>query len=266
MITINIQNKRFKGIYSWDDITLSKFMELAAITLPDGYEAYILADGNYDHERKDSIDQYLAVISSLTDKQLKEDYPAYYKRVCLCLSDVPEEYLTSELVLSLYDWYFRPFVYSIIYNAPVISIKGKIVDYTPDYIKSIRIGKETFYFPESIEISGQSFPLAKEWIVTYSDALETVKDMKFRNNLSQLATFMAIYCRKKNEQYDDTKVAERQILFMSAPMSLIWSVFFYIIQRVIYSGILTRLFGELPRSLAADVLVVRTYRNTVQEV
>jgi hypothetical protein len=258
MIKIKIGKKRFKGVYSWNDVTLQKFTELASIPMPDGYEAYILADGKFDHDQKDSVDYYTNVVLALTDKQINEDFPAYFKKVCLCLSNVPERYLSDDLVQSLYDWYFRPFVVALLYHAPVIHFLGELKTYEPETVKRFRIGLQRFYLPEVVIVMEQGIPLAKEPILSYSEASDIFRDMKVtKQDVQRLATFMAIYCRKKGEDYNEAKVLERESLFMRVPMSVVWSVFFYTARRLPGSMLTILLFGRLPKHLKELVEEVR---------
>jgi len=84
MIEIEIGKKKFKGVYRWEDITLQKFCDLSAIPIPDGYEAFILADGKFS---VDELDQYVEAVSKITEQQIKEDFPVYYRKVIKCLCD-----------------------------------------------------------------------------------------------------------------------------------------------------------------------------------
>lgn len=260
MIKITIGRKRFKGIYSWDEITLGKFCELAAIPMPEGYEAFVLADGQYDHERKDSVDHYVRIVSELTDKQINDDFPEYYRKVVLCLSDIPEKYLTKDLVLDICDWYFRPFIASVIYNAPVISFMGGLKDYTPESVKHFNIGRERFYLPESITLMGQEIPLAKEPIISFIEANDLFKNISLAKECNKLARLMAIYCRKKNEIYSDDIVLSRQQLFTKVPMSIVWSVFFCIAKQL-PNYTLPILLSGTPERLGEARKRARTYRS-----
>lgn len=264
MIKITLNKKTYKGAYRWDDITLRKFCDLAAIKMPEGYEAYILADGKFDVE---NIDQYIEAVSKITDNQVNEDFPAYYRKVIECLTNIPYKkiaLMSTEEVNDLYEYYFKPFVISLLYHTPVIHFMGQIKQYEPELVKKIRIGLRIFRLPESVNIMDQDIPLANEPIITYSEASDIFKGMKVsRDDVKRLALFMAIYCRKKGEQYNERKTLERQELFMKVPMSIVWSVFFYTIQRLPDSSLTIRLFGRLPKSLTEVVSGVRTYQSLV---
>lgn len=264
MIQIKVGNKTFKGIYSWSDITIQQFAELAAIPMPDGYESFILADGKFSME---DLNKYVEEVSKITDKQLNEDFPEYYRKVVACLTNIPIEKLDFEKVSQLYDYYFKPFVVSILYHAPVIHFMGQIKPYETKQFKSFRLGLQKFYLPETVTIMDQLIPLAKEPIITYVEACGTVRSLKFtKEDIKRLAWFMGIYCRKKNERYDEQNVIERQEMFMKIPMSIVWSVFFYTLRRLPDSSLIILLFGKLPKTIAEIVSEARDYKSLVHSV
>lgn len=260
MIRITVGKKKFKGIYRWDEITLQKYSELAAIPMPDGYETFIIADGNFTSER---IEEYVAAVEKLTDEQINVTFPAYYRKVISCLSNIPLRFkLSPEQVTDLYEFYFKPFVLSLTYHTPVIYFMGIIRDFEPEPVKSFRIGLRRFYLPESLELGGESIPLAREPIISYSEASDIFRGMKVgREDVSRLSLFMAIYCRGKGKKYNERKVLRRKELFNRVPMSIVWQVFFYTVRRLPdYTGII-RLFGKLPKSVKESVSAVRDYQS-----
>jgi len=267
MIKITINGKRYKGCYSWDDLTLSRFCDLAAIPIPDGYKQYIIADGKFTPDNQQSVDEYSEALAAITDEQLNVQFPAYYRKVIYCLSNIPESVeLPDNLVHDLYESYFKPFVVSLLYRTPVIYFYSQLKGYEPNRIRSFNIGLRKFYLPEVVNITGQDVPLANESIQSYTEASDIFKGINFTSDLSKLALFMAIYCRKKGEAYDERKVIERKYLFMKAPMSVVWSVFFCTIRRLPDFMSISLLFGSLPRTLQDSVSEVRTYRSMAHVV
>jgi hypothetical protein len=262
MIKIKIDKKSYRGVYSWSDLTLQKFCQLSAIPMPEGYEAFIMADGKFS---VDNINQYVDAISSITDKQINEEFPIYYRKVIECLTNIPYKkvaLMPIENVNQLYDYYFKPFVVSILYHAPVIHFMGQIKPYKPERFKSFRIGLRKFYVPETVNIMDQEIPLAKEPIITYTEASDIFRGMKItKDDVQRLGLFMSIYCRRKGEKYDERKALERQSMFMKVPMSIVWSVFFYTLRRLPDSTWIILLFGKLPKTAAETVLAARDYRN-----
>jgi hypothetical protein len=233
MIKIKIGRRRFSGIYRWDEMTLRQFSNLATIPMPESYKAYILADGKFS---VDNIDQYIQAVSKITDHQIKVEFPAYYRKVVSCLSNIPDKWivkLTNDQIEQIYDLYLKPFVVTLLYHVPVIHFFGQITQYTPEQRQYFRIGLTRYYMPDTVNVGGQQYPLAKEPILTYSEASDIFRGINFtKDDIKQLSLFCAIYCRRKNETYNQENTLQRQELFMKMKMSDVWSVFFYTLTRV----------------------------------
>lgn len=263
MIKIKIGKRTFRGIYRWDEITLQRFCNLAAIEMPKSYEAYIVADGKFNVE---NIEQYLEVVSKITDKEIKEEFPAYYRKVISCLSNAPLSFLNlipDELIEDRYNYYFKPFVASLLYHSPVINFMGELTQYEPEQKEYFRIGSQKFYLPKIVRVEDQLIPLAEEPIITFAEASDIFRGMKVsKDDVKRLCLFMAIYCRKKREVYDEKKVLQRQYLFMKAPMSIVWNVFFYTCRRIPESGQIIQLFGRLPKQMREVKQLVRDYKSS----
>jgi hypothetical protein len=262
MIRIIINGRKYKGVYRWEDMSLQRFCNLAAIPMPECYEAYILADGKFSAE---NIDSYIEAVSKITDKQIKEDFPVYYRKVIECLTNIPYKkiaLLSSEQAGDLYDYYFKPFVISLLYHVPVIHFMGQVKQYEPPFMNSFRIGLNLFRLPVTVNIMDQDIPLANEPIITYTEASDIFRGMKVsKDDVKRLALFMSIYCRKKGEKYNQKKALERQELFMKAPMSVVWSVFFYTARRLTGSSGITQLFGSLPKAIHEVKTMVQDYKS-----
>ena len=144
---------------------------------------------------------------------------------------------------------------------------GQITQYEPPAVRSVRIGLKRFKLPETVQIMDQEIPLANEPILTYTEASDIFRGMKInKDDVKRLSLFMAIYCRKKGERYDERKALERQEVFMRCPMSVVWSVFFYTLRRLKDSTVTIQLFGRLPKQMEEIVSAARTYRDSVRSV
>jgi hypothetical protein len=263
MIRITINGKKYSGVYSWNDMTLSRFCDLASIPVPEGYKEFVLADGKFNEDNQATIDSYVEVAMKIKESELDKEFPAYYRKVINCLTDVPEKvHIPDDKVTDLYEYYLKPFVISIIYHTPFIHFYGQLKNYRPDVIRSFEVDGNKFYLPEVVNILGQSIPLANESIITFTEASDMFRGMKLgKDDMHKLALFMAIYCRKKGEEYDEKKVIERKDLFMSSPMSVVWSVFFCIMKRLPDYMTITLLFGALPKTTKDSVSEAWTLRN-----
>jgi hypothetical protein len=268
MIRITINKKRYKGVYRWDDITLQQFCELAAIPIPESYEAFILVEGKgFDSSIKESLNTYIESIAKITETDLTEVFPVYYKEVIKCLTNIPHpiiEKMLPDQVTDLYDYYFKPFVLSLIYHIPVIHFMGQIKQYTPDECNSFRVGLRKFYLPEIVKVNDQDIALKNEPVISYIEASDVFRGLKItRDDVKRLAFFMALYCRRKGEQYDEKLVLKRQELFMQVPMSVVWQVFFYTLRRMTELKQIIQLFGSLPKPIREVVHRAQVYKSMV---
>jgi len=259
LIVIKINKKKYKGVYRWEEMTLRRFADLASIAIPEKYAQFIKADGQFE-----DTDKYLQAVEQITDNDKDVIFPQYYRKVVSCLSDIPEDLLNDSQVTTIYEQYFKPFVLSLIYHVPVIHFFGQVKEYTPSSVKSFRIGLSRYYLPETVNILGQDVPLSKEPILTYTEASDIFRGVRMsEGDVKNLALFMAIYCRKKGEEYTQQKALERQEKFMDIPMSVVWGVFFCTCRRLRDYNQTIRLFGSLPKPMHEIIEAVKTYRNTV---
>lgn len=258
MITVKIGKKKYKGFYRWDELPLKKYIELSEIVRPDGFDAFIKADGEFT---SDNIDKFVEEAAKVTDQQLTEIFPAYYRKVIGCLTNISD---TLEIPLKevndFFEYYFKPFVLTLVYRTPVIYFYGKITEYMPPEVHRFRIGMNYYYLPESVVVMDQVIPLKKESIISYSEASDIFR-MINTGAVNRMALFMAIYCRKKNEAYSDDKALERERLFMDIPMSTVWAVFFCTLKHLPDFTLITGLFGELRKTMAETVSAARGYKS-----
>ena len=264
MITIRIGNKKYKGIYSWDDISIKQFSTLAAVSIPEKYRDYELADGSYDPDKPDSVVTYANIIENLTSKDLSDVFPDYYRSVICVLTNIPESVINTlsvDRITEIYE-HVKPFVLSLIYHAPVTYNMGVIEPYEAPMLKSFRVGMNKFYFPKSLHVNGQDYPLFSETAGAYTEASDTLGTMTFnKDDIKRFAQFMAIYCRKRKERYSDNIVLKREKIFLNVPMSIVWSVFFYTLKQVPFYTSVTQLFGNRQRSL--QEVVSQTHKSLV---
>ena len=166
-IVITIEKKKYRGCYNWNDITLAKFVELVNIPIPESYRTYILADGKFD---VDNMEKYIEATAAITEKQINNEFPEYYKKVIKCLTNIPDrliQRLTPDHIAQLYEYYLKPFVITIIYHVPIVQHFNEIKEYEPPEIRAFRIGLNFYYLPETVTIMEQKIPLRNEPIISY---------------------------------------------------------------------------------------------------
>jgi len=269
MIRIQLGKKRYHGVYLWRDMTLEQYILLAGIQIPERYQKYALSNERLDYARKESLDQYIDAIQEITEEDLTVTFPNFYRRVIESLSDMPHNEATKlkdDQAAQIFDFYFRPFVLSLIFNTPVVSLFGQIRDYEPETRKLIRIGRHFYHFPKTLIIQGEEMPLAKELIVTYAEACDLFRKAGgfTREDIGSLPLLMAIYCRRQGEEYEEKRSLERIEIFKKATMDQVWSLFFYTSKRLPGSGSFTLLFLTVPKAITKVArATTSTYSETV---
>jgi len=236
MIIITIDSKPYHAVYRWEDLSLGKFIELSRIEMPEKLKALYVTSASMNtpdaRDKKKAREGYKIASEAILPADLRKHFPEYYGKVIGLLSDIPKEVIDimdAELRATLYDNYFKGFVMSLVYNSPVDILGGKIIEYNPPEVTSFEIGGEEFFFPESLKIGGDLVPMAHESILSFSEASEidlAIQDL-MDEGVSKFPLFMAVYCRKKNEQYSEGMVLEREPLFNNVTMDIAWSLFFY---------------------------------------
>lgn len=221
----------------WEEITLAEFAELMRLELPEKlsglYEAgYNLASASKPKEQAEAVEKYRKAQEEITDEDLMKIFPSYYGKAIMLLSDLSDEAIEImpwDIRTQLYDTVIYPFVFSGLMSNPVqITDKG-LVPYDPPSSGIILLNDEIFYFPESLKIVNEELPLGGEQVLPFTEAasIEMMFKKMTEDGIGTFPLFMAIYCRKDGEEYDDKVAMERQELFREARMSDVWSLFFY---------------------------------------
>ena len=227
MKKVIIGEYQFSMKSDWVDLTLSDFVALCQIKMPDKLvELYKNAD---DKEK------WNAAFDSITFEDNEKLHPEYYGKVIKLLSDIPEsiiELIDAEQRTELFNQYLFPFAFSSITDYPVVLVDGKSELYQPKEIKSVNFKGAKYYFPESLKIRDLETPLSKESIISFTEAsgVATAWNKLSESGAEYASLIPAIYLRKKGETYNEQTVLERSKIFTELTMDVVWSLFFYTIK------------------------------------
>lgn len=215
MIHFEILGKRYKLKNEWKDIVLREVIELAKIQPPDILVKIAMgeateADVTYEHE----------VI----------EFPKFYKSFLGILSDADINEMSNMEAEMLFKSYLIKISAGVL-NPP---INGEVPE-----CKSIWIDGAEYVFPDSENILGMDFPIAKESTEMMVDTSSLYVASRGLSNgkFQYLSNIMSILMRPKVlndkneweiEPYDDKKCLERANLFLDVQMDKIWGVFFYL--------------------------------------
>lgn len=227
MKKVIIGDYQFDMKSDWVDLTLSDFVALCRMKMPERLaNLYINAD---DKEK------YSEAFDSITFEDNEKTFPTYYGDVIKLLSNIPAsiiELIDKEQRELLFNQYLFHFSFSTITDYPVVLVNGVSEPYIPEELTKIKFKGETYLFPESLKINGLDTPMAKEPIVSFTEASSIVTTwQKLSESGAEYASMIpAIYLRKKGEKYSEELVMKRKELFKDLTMDVVWSLFFYTIK------------------------------------
>ena len=227
MITLTINNVKYKAPQDWSEITLKKFIALCGIEIPEKLRLLWKASaGGNDKE-------YALVNDSIGVTELEKVFPVYYGHVITCLTTVPQDVVDmmhTALREQLFNKYLRHYVYSTFANMPLHLVNGDLEVYEPAAVKSFKVGGVEYMLPETLSVYGSDIPMGREQVITFAEASDI--EIALRNMAEgaadRLPMFVAIYCRPKGEKYNEQAVIQRAAALNTLPMSTVWAVFFCI--------------------------------------
>ena len=221
MINITINDKKYKIVEldRYDEITINQAIKVNDLEVPVNLLAI------YNEAVKPKEDQDFESLE-ITDKDSLKDFPLYYGKVLELLSNIPVDvikYIKAEERTVLYKEYLEWFVIRILFN--------ELVDIKDDK-ESFVFGNETYYYPPNEEVNGTLIPAYHNTAIEFCEASDVLTSMNEieKGNLNELKTLIAIYCRPKDEKYNELTSIKRAVMFGELPLEVAFRVFFCIIK------------------------------------
>lgn len=239
MLDIEIRGKIYQACSEWKDLTLAEFIELSKVKIPEKLEKLWIASAQLNtdgkKEKKAAQVNYDAATKAITQADLIKHFPEYYGKVIRLLTEIPEaiiDILHGDARTDMFDSILRGFALSLVYSAPVIIKKGAVEIYEPEEITSFEMKGVTYLFPKSLKLYDEFIPMADEKVISFTEASDidlAIRDLR-SEGVKQFPVFMGIYCRRKGEEYSEATAIARAETFKEADMSVVWALFFYIVQ------------------------------------
>jgi len=234
MLTAETNKVNCRIAQDWGDISLSKCIQLNKVIaeMPKSLIEIYKEKG----EKKENL------LSQAENEGLTiKEFPVFYGKVIEILTDIDAKTLISEHRTELYHRFLLKFVIdsyhgfstdmlmgeSFVWGGPVIDDKGFYIYEKGDYQL---IEKETYYFPTSEIKMGTTVPFCSESAEVFTESADLMIAAKkvANNQYDYVKNIVSILCRKKDEIYDENVMLARADLFENLPMSVVWRVFFYI--------------------------------------
>ena len=234
MIVLKLNGTTYKAVSDWSDMTISQAAALLSIRMPDTlkdiYTQYRNPGNLSPEENKKRIEE-LEVSMSFEDQH--KNLPMYFSHVIEALSDIPGDILKKTDINSikvLYHTYMKQFVEGVHFYP---------LGYQYHDISSFDFRGETYYLPVNREIFAEAVPMVDVTALEFcesADLMIHVSTLSTQREFSRVANIIAILCRPKGEEYNETVSLERAKDFLELPMDLCWNVFFSLITPLIIAG------------------------------
>jgi len=231
MIKLTIDEKEYHAPQFWEEIKLSKFIELCEIPIPEKLRNLWVASAADKQEEWDKANDEIGVEENV------KIFPDYYGKVMGCLTDMPQEIIDrvdGALREEFFNQHLRHFIYSSFAKYPVHLVEGKLEMYDPPYKTSFVLNDVVYYLPRDLKVYGEDIPLGMERAITFAEAsdIEVALRNMAEGAANRLPMFVAIYCREEKKEYDEKETMERAKLFNDLPMEEVWRVFFCIYRQL----------------------------------
>lgn len=239
MIKLTIEGVEYFGPSGWEDITLDQFIRVSEAGIPSRLRDLLVAATDLNDldpkAAKEAEKKYNEIAEAVTERDLVKNFPVYYGELMAILTDIPKDVIDridGELRAEFFDKHLRYIVLSLFYTMPIIRVGEGMEAFVPDPRESFELEGTKFYLPTTLKMYGNEVFMARESIVSFSEASEI--ELAYRElqdkGVERMPMFMAIYCRPIKEEYDEEKVLSREPKMRTVTMDNVWAVFFCIVE------------------------------------
>lgn len=233
MVHFEINGKNYTSFERWDEMTIAKGIELSTLCLKAPaklLDYYSIIAGIGTIEKKE---EHLAKWSeAVGDVELIKEFPEFYGRVMVCLSDIPEElmkFASQSTRVVYYKKFFESFVIGILHNP---------IDYKHRNILDFIFKGKRYCLPVTRNILGNDKPMADATAIEFTESadLQIASKNLEAGQFEYSANIIAILCRPMMagilEPYDEKVSLERAEKFKALKMDIVWEVFFCLQKQI----------------------------------
>lgn len=227
MKVVTVNGNQYECFEHWSEMPLfkaveiTKLLKIASPQLLSMYEAVCIIKDD-EHTTK--------VFSEITIEQQVKDFPLFYGMVIEQVTNIPREVVDmvlSEERTSFYEAHCLHFVLGLLY-APNLERTN---------IETFDWQGVTYYLPTTKNILSEQRPMANTSAIEFCESadLEIYSKNLEGGKFEVAANITAILCRPLGEKYNEDLALARAESFKELPMSIIWEVFFCLIELSIIS-------------------------------
>lgn len=238
---IIFKGKEYKAKLKWGEISIGLAEKLSIIELPEKLERVLIALID------DDVKEYNEAQEDISYEDLVKNFPEYYGKVIELMSDLDIKNMQWEDRTTIFDSYFKDLIIELKLLSPKSEqTKEKFFEYKD----------EKYYYPESLRLKERFIPAYNEKAVTFVEGVQQTQAIKKLKDqgIGGLSMIIAIYCRRKDEEYNDDVVVKRVDEFKNLTMDIGWKVFFCLwrllaLQQKIIEGSLRKEHQRIMKSL-----------------
>lgn len=247
MVELSVGLNQYNIPTTWSEISVSKAVKLYDIanTIP-----RCLRD-KYDlvFKSKAESEEVEAWAETLTEEDLLEKMPEFYKKVVYFLSSIDVD-IDDESASNVYYAFCEYFICGILYNG---------VGYDPVKISSFKFKGNEYLLPKDKKIGDVVIPMYDLKLIQFAEASDML--MMIGDQGYKFASFIvAVLCLTKGEIYNEEVILKRAKEFEELDMATVWDVFFYLMSSV------ATLRRGLERYSHQEVLKLRKHRVDLDKV
>jgi hypothetical protein len=209
-------------VKDWEDLKISDAIELTNLKIPNKLKEL------YSFKTLESYDKFY---KEFTEKDFIY-FARYYGKILKIMTDIPHE------DIELLQWYDRISIYETYCQNMIVSLYSANPVYKAKNIKYFEFEGIKYYLPETLKLLDNEIPMAKETALSFTEGASlysAIVDMK-EEGINQLPYFIAVYCRPKDEPYNEDKSIQRAEKFKNLTMDIAWEVFFCIMRLLTISA------------------------------
>ena len=215
-----IEDRRFH-LKQWPDMTIREAVEISKIDMPKALDNYYQAWIDFARdENKDKKEP----VWNFAPEQVNIEFPTYYGKIIAKLTDIDSDILEKIPGVwrtEFFDNYIAGMVIDLNLRAPVT--------YKTVNMQSFDFKGEHYEMPKDLKIFEMTAPLGGESAITFIESANIMTAIqRMEKGIEAMPLVIAIYCRKKNEQFEEQTMITRAEEFRDLTMDICWEVFFYI--------------------------------------
>lgn len=228
MVIIRVAGNDYQCFDNWEEMTCGEGIELSKVAqlIPQTLKSIYT-----EIQKGEDNPEYLKLLEGITTEERIKDFPLFYGKVLKVLTNIPEEIIQHIDYASrtvFYNAYCQQFVFAVLFYP---------VNYVLKRIDYFNLNGNRYEMPDTKTILGHDKPMSNVTALEFSEVadLQVFAHGLQGGKFEVAPNIISILCRPKGEKYDEQTCLDRAEEFKQLPMSVVWEVFFCLIELMTIS-------------------------------